>query len=440
VFHDHAKIHVEAGAGGNGVVSFRREAHVPKGGPDGGDGGRGADVVFSVDPSLRDLASFRHRVHYKGRRGEHGQGSNRVGASPPALEVGVPVGTVIESTDGALRFDLARPGQRAVVARGGVGGRGNKHFTTSTRQAPRFAERGLPGEEGWLDLRLKLLADAGLVGLPNAGKSSLLARLTRARPKVAGYPFTTLDPVLGVLEIHDRQLVVADIPGLIEGAQEGAGLGHEFLAHVERCRLLIHVLDLSPLDGSDPVANHATIEAELAGHGHGLAELPRILCLSKADLVADEVAAEAAAAWRERLGASVVEVLVTSAATGHGLDELSRGIAAHVPEVGGEEREAEETEAPAEHRTYRPGADEGYRVERAGPGEFRVSGPRVERLFARHDLENEEALSYLEDRLRTLGVIRALEAAGFEAGDDVEIAGHVFELDPGGPRAAGGRA
>src|SRR5947208_10406037 len=252
MFTDRARIFVQGGAGGDGVVSFRREAHVPRGGPDGGDGGRGADVVLVCDASLRDLQSFRRRAHYKAPRGGHGEGSERHGASPAALEVAVPPGTSVSDPERGLRLDLTQPGQQAVVARGGLGGRGNKHFATSTRQAPRFAERGLPGEEGWIELRLRLLADVGLVGLPNAGKSSLLARLTRAHPKVADYPFTTLEPVLGTLEGSDRQIVVADIPGLIEGASEGAGLGHEFLAPVERTRLLVHVLDLAPVDGSDP--------------------------------------------------------------------------------------------------------------------------------------------------------------------------------------------
>src|SRR5437764_3705143 len=312
---DRARIFVQAGAGGNGCLSFRREAYVPKGGPDGGDGGRGADVVLVSDPSLRDLQSFRRRSHFKAKRGGHGEGSNRHGASPEALVVPVPPGTSAVDSERGLRFDLVRPGQRAVVARGGLGGRGNKHFATSTRQAPRFAERGLPGEEGWIELRLRLLADVGLVGLPNAGKSSLLARLTRAHPKVADYPFTTLEPVLGTLEGPDRQLVVADIPGLIEGAAEGAGLGHEFLAHVERTRLLVHVLDLAPLDGSDPVANHATVEAELARHGAGLEGVPRVLALSKADLVPPERAEKAAREWAERLGDDVLDVVITSAAT-----------------------------------------------------------------------------------------------------------------------------
>jgi GTP-binding protein len=432
VLTDRAKIFVQGGAGGNGVVSFRREAHVPKGGPDGGDGGNGAGVVLVCDPSMRDLQSFRRRAHFKAPRGGHGEGGERHGASPSALAVPVPPGTVVEETGGGARFDMTVPGQRAVVARGGAGGRGNKRFTKSTRQAPRLAERGLPGEERWLELRLKLLADAGLVGLPNAGKSSLLARLTRAHPKVADYPFTTLEPVLGTLEGADRQLVVADIPGLIEGASGGAGLGHEFLAHVERTRLLVHVLDLAPLDGSDPAVNHATVEEELRGYGHGLAGLPRILCLSKADLVPPEHAAQAMAEWRERLP-DALTIVVTSAATGQGLDELATELLRHVPRDAAEPLPPGEEAPLAEHKVYRPADDAGFRVERGPDGVLRVLGPAVERLLARHDVANEEALRFVEERLRKMGVIRALEQAGFEPGDDVDLAGRVFELDPGAP-------
>jgi len=424
VFHDRARIHVRGGAGGNGVVSFRREAHVPKGGPDGGDGGRGGDVVLVVDGSLRDLSSFRRGAHFNAPHGGHGQGANKHGATPEALEVRVPPGTVVEDHDSGDRWELLNDGERAVVARGGGGGRGNRQFATATRQTPRFAERGLPGEERALELRLRLRADAGLVGLPNAGKSSLLARLTRAQPKVADYPFTTIEPVLGTLERDDRQLVIADIPGLIEGASAGAGLGHEFLAHVERCRLLVHVLDLKPLDWSDPAENFETVEAELREHGHGLAALPRLLALSKADLVPPDDARRAAEEWGERLG---VEVLVTSAATGEGLGELAGAVFRHVPP----ETPEESAEKPAAHRVYRPGKGDAYSVRRTGPGAFRVEGERVERLIARHDVDNDEALRYVEERLRALGVIKALESAGFEPGDDVEIAGIVFELDPG---------
>ncbi|HEV2061171.1 MAG TPA: Obg family GTPase CgtA, partial [Solirubrobacteraceae bacterium] len=313
-----------------------------------------------------------------------------------------------------------------------AGGRGNKRFASSTMQAPRLRERGLPGEEGWIDLRLKLLADVGLVGLPNAGKSSLLGRMTRAAPKVAAYPFTTLEPVLGTLDGPDRQLIIADIPGLIEGASDGAGLGHDFLAHVERTRLLVHVLDLAPLDGSDPVENHATIEAELRAHDVRLASLPRLLALSKADLVPAEAAQQAAVRWRERLG-DAVPVLVTSAATGAGTEELALELLRRVPLSGPDQADAVALEhvPSVEHRVFRPAANRRFRVERVDDGVFRVEGDGVERLLMRHDLDNDEALAHVEGRLRRMGIISALEAQGFEPGDDVEIAGIMFELHPG---------
>jgi GTPase len=427
VLSDRARIHVEAGRGGDGCMSFRREAHVPKGGPDGGDGGRGGDVVLVCDDSLRDLQFFRRTAHFKATKGGHGQGALRHGADGEDLAIRVPPGTVAELEDGT-RHDLLLPGQRARVARGGSGGHGNKRFATPTRQAPRFAERGLPGEEGWVELRLKLLADAGLVGLPNAGKSSLLARLTRARPKVADYPFTTLEPVLGTIDADERQLVLADIPGLIEGASDGAGLGHDFLAHVERTRLLVHVLDLAPLDGGDPIEHHATIERELAAHDPRLAALPRVLALSKADLVTPEAARAAASAWSERLGPDV-PVLLTSSATGEGLDALRAALLRHVP-VAPPAEAVPDVEELAEHRVFRPAAERGFAVERRSEGGFRIVGAGIDRLVLRYDPDNEEAMAYLERRLKSIGVIRALEEAGFEPGDDVEIGGVEFELDP----------
>jgi len=429
--HDRATIEIRAGAGGNGCLSFRREAHVPKGGPDGGDGGRGADVVVRCDDSLRDLQAFRRRAHFRAERGGHGEGNLRHGRDGDTLVIAVPPGTQVERWDGT-RYDLVTPGQEVAVARGGVGGRGNKRFAGPTRQAPRLAERGLPGEEGALEFQLKLLADVGLVGLPNAGKSSLLARLTRATPKVGAYPFTTLEPVLGTLHAGDRQLVVADIPGLIEGASAGAGLGHEFLAHVERTRLLVHVLELAPLDGSDPVDNHATVERELALHDSRLAELPRILALSKGDLITSEEGEAAVAAWSGRVGG---RVLLVSSASGQGLSDLERQLLRQVPLVSVREEagEAGGESGVAEYRVFRPAARRTFDVTRIGKGEWRVSGEGVDRLIARYDLEHEDALALVEARLRSMGVISALEAEGFRSGDDVEIGGIVFELDPGAP-------
>jgi GTPase len=433
--HDRTRIHVQAGAGGDGCLSFRREAHVPRGGPDGGDGGRGGDVVLVCDDSIRDLESFRRRSHFKAGRGGHGEGALRHGADGLLLELAVPPGTeVVVESDGA-RHDLLRAGQRAVVARGGPGGRGNKRFAGPTHQTPRFAERGLAGDETWLALQLKLLADVGLIGLPNAGKSSLLARLTRAHPKIAAYPFTTLSPALGTLQTETRQLVIADIPGLIEGASGGAGLGHEFLAHVERTRLLVHVLDLAPLDGSDPVDNHATVERELAAHDPRLAGLPRVLALSKADLVDADTAAAAQEMWREHLGSDgrAVSVIVTSSATHRGLDELAAELVRRVPvqiEASDEPTQPAHGAELAEHRTFRPAAPRAYTVRRVQDGTFAVDGAGIERLVARYDLDNEEAMAHLERRLRGIGVLRALEAKGFAAGDEVQIAGVAFDLDP----------
>ncbi len=423
---DRARIEIRAGRGGDGSLSFRREAHVPKGGPDGGDGGRGGDVILRCDDSLRDLQSFRRRGQYRAERGGHGMGALKHGKDGDALVVKVPPGTQVERWDGRT-FDLVRPGQEVTLAKGGSGGRGNKRFATAVRQAPRLAEKGLPGEEGDVELHLKLLADVGLVGLPNAGKSSLLSRMTRAQPKVAAYPFTTLEPVLGTIDADDRQLVIADIPGLIEGASDGAGLGHDFLAHVERTRLLVHVLDLAPLDGSDPATNFEVIERELAEHDARLASLPRILALSKADLVPPEVAEAAAAEWGERVA---FPVLVTSSATAFGLTELRGELLSRVPVADPMPEGAGEDDV-AEFAVFRPAASRDFSITRGPDGTWIVSGDTVERLFLRWDLENEEAQAHVERRLQRMGVIAALERAGFEAGDDVEIGGTVFELDPG---------
>jgi GTP-binding protein len=439
--YDKAKIWVEGGAGGNGCMSFRREAHVPRGGPDGGDGGHGGDVVLVCDASRRDLGALRGSKHFRAGRGSPGEGSNRHGARGDELVIPVPAGTQAEAVDGS-RVDLVEVGQRAVVAHGGRGGHGNRRFATSTRQAPRFAEKGTGGEEGWIEVRLKLLADAGLVGLPNAGKSSLLARLTRADPKVGDYPFTTLSPVLGTIEGEDRQAVVADIPGLIEGAAEGAGLGHEFLAHVERCSVLVHLVDLAPVE-ADPVSNYEAVRAELAAYGAGLERLPEMIILSKRDLLPTEQVEEAVAEWRARLGDAVGRadgegdgiptVLAASAVTGEGLEELRRAILAALPETAPARPErpaAGSAEFEAEHRVYRPAGEGGYWVEREGDGAYRVLGRGVELLFERHDLKNEEALAYLERRLNEIGVVAALRAAGFEPGDDVRVGEHEFELHP----------
>ncbi len=386
-------------------------------------------MVLVCDASKRDLGALKGSKHFRAQRGKHGEGSNRHGARGEETEILVPAGTQATTVDGSA-IDLVEPGQRAVVAHGGRGGHGNKRFATSTRQAPRFAENGTSGEGDWIELQLKLLADVGLVGLPNAGKSSLLSRLTRATPKVADYPFTTLSPVLGTIEGDERQAVIADIPGLIEGAADGAGLGHEFLAHVERCAMLVHLVDLAPIEG-DPVAAYETVRSELSAHGAGLERLPELVVLTKRDLIEAGQVEERREEWVQRLGDGVLDVLAVSSATGEGLEELRSRILAELPETplpssGAEGAPAAEFEA--EHRVYRPAGEGGYWVEREEDGSFRVLGSGVEMLFERHDTGNEEALAYLEQRLIEIGVISALTRAGFEPGDDVRIGEHEFEL------------
>src|ERR1051325_6960251 len=313
MFSDRARIHVQAGKGGDGGLSFRREKYVPRGGPDGGDGGDVGAVAGVADPPLRELSSLQRRRWIKAGRGENGRGARKHGADGSDAEVRVPVGTQVFSADGDLVADLAHPGARVVLARGGQGGRGNARFVSSTRQVPRFAEVGPPGDERDVELHLKLLADAALVGRPNAGKSSLIARISNARPKVADYPFTTLQPVLGTVESPEgRQLVVADVPGLIEGASEGVGLGHEFLAHLERARTLVHVIDAS----HPPDEQWRTIDAELSAYGAGLGDLPQTIALHKIDLEPDPEF--------EIDDPRLVAVFKLSCATGEGIDDFRR--------------------------------------------------------------------------------------------------------------------
>jgi GTP-binding protein len=432
MFSDRARIHVQAGKGGDGGLSFRREKFVPKGGPDGGDGGRGGDVVLLADPSLRDLSWLQRRRWIKAGRGENGRGARKHGADGDDIVLAVPVGTQITNVeDGTAVADLREDGVRVIVARGGGGGRGNSNFATPTRQTPRFAETGLPGESCELELHLKLMADAACAGLPNAGKSSLLGRITRAAPKVAGYPFTTLEPILGTIDDGDRQLVLADIPGLIEGAADGAGLGHEFLAHVERCRVLVHLLEIG--EGTDPAAAYAVVRGELAAHGSGLDRLPELIVLSKSDLLPAEEVAFELDAWRE--GHPGTSPMAISSATGAGIDELVSAIFKVVADAAADHdqpasRPADATpEFLAEHRIYRPQGAGGFDVAVVADGVFEVIGRGVEMLVERHDLSNPEAIAYLERRLTEIGVIKALRDAGFESGDEVRVGDEAFELD-----------
>jgi GTPase len=394
VFHDRARIRVRAGRGGDGGLSFRREKHVPKGGPDGGDGGRGGDVVIVADADRRDLTGFRSRQLFEGGRGGPGRGALKHGADGDDAEIRVPVGTQVVDEEGHLVADLASPSARVVLARGGAGGRGNKRFATPTRRAPRFAETGLPGEEAELELRLKLLADAALVGLPNAGKSSLLARISNARPKVADYPFTTLAPVLGTVDAPDgRQLVVADVPGLIEGASEGIGLGHEFLAHLERARLLVHVIDVS----GDVEAAWRTIDRELSEYGAGLDERPQAVVLNKIDLVPEV----------PELGiddSRVVRIFAASCATGAGIDEFKRALFELCP-PGESPAPSEQASELAEFLVYRPRPPgQRFRIFRTDRG-FRIVG----------ELPDEEELE------------AALRTAGVRKGDEIEVGDETLE-------------
>jgi GTP-binding protein len=363
VFHDRARIEVIGGRGGDGALSFRREKYIPKGGPDGGDGGHGGDVVVAADPDLRDLAFFARKRRFTAGRGGHGQGSNRHGAEGGDVELQVPVGTQVFDQEGRLLADLAHPEARATLARGGVGGAGNRRFASPTHQAPRIAEVGTPGEEAVVELRLKLVADAALLGFPNAGKSSLLRLLSNAKPKVAEYPFTTIAPVLGTVEASDgRQLTVADVPGLLEGASRGVGLGDEFLAHLERARLLVHVIEAH----EDLAARFAAIDSELAAYGAGLADRPQIVVLNKVDLSTE----------RPHFPVDdprVLAVVATSAVTGEGVDELKRALFELVPEstpaLSGKESEL------VDFLVYRPRASRRrpYRIFRTDRG-YRVAG------------------------------------------------------------------
>jgi GTP-binding protein len=396
VFHDRAEINVQAGRGGDGSLHFRREKHVPKGGPDGGDGGPGGDVVLVADPDLRDLSAFRVKRRYKAGSGEPGRGALKHGATGESIELRVPVGTQVLDEDQQLIADLAAPGARMIAAHGGTAGRGNKRFATPTRRAPRFAETGLPGEEATYDLRLKLLADAALVGLPNAGKSSLLTRISNAKPKVAEYPFTTLAPILGTVDAPDasRQLTVADVPGLIEGASEGVGLGHAFLAHLERANLLLHVIDSSEDDAAE---RFATIDRELAAYGAGLETRPQAIVLNKIDLRAD---APVFGAEDER----IVRVFQVSCATGAGIDELRRALFELCPPQA---LAAPSEDGLVDFLVYRPRpGGRRFRVLRTDRG-FRISGEVP--------ADQEELAA-------------ALEAAGARRGDEVEVGGEILEV------------
>ena len=434
-FTDLSHINVRGGDGGAGCMSFRREAFVPKGGPDGGDGGRGGSIIVEADPQLSSLIDYRYKHHFRAERGTHGQGARRHGRDGADLVLRVPVGTVIRELDPETQTpaydiaDLTQPGERVVVAPGGAGGRGNIHFVTSVRRAPAFAEKGEPAREHWIELEMKLMADAALVGMPSVGKSSIISRISAARPKIADYPFTTLVPNLGVARAANGQsFVAADVPGLIEGASEGRGLGHQFLRHIERTALILHVVDVTGgYEGRDAVEDYRTINAELAAYASELAERPQIVVANKCDLPDTEDAIER---LREAAEADGHQFFAVSAATGSGLDALVSTCAAEVARLRAEAAASgpaidlsERWERERERRDRR------ITVRREERHAWRVTGAQVERMVIQTDWDNDEAVAYLQHRFDRCGLDDALAKAGAVTGDEVRILELAFTFE-----------
>lgn len=449
-FTDQVHIHVKAGDGGAGCTSFRREAHVPKGGPDGGDGGHGGDVVIQADGAISSLIDYRYKHHFKAERGTHGQGARRHGATGKDLVLKVPVGTVVRLLDESMQpcediADLTHHGERVVAVKGGHGGRGNIHFVTPTRRAPAFSELGEPAEECWIELEMKLMADAALVGMPSVGKSSLIACMSAARPKIADYPFTTLVPNLGMVRTEEHSFVVADVPGLIEGAAQGKGLGHEFLRHVERTALILHVVDLSGgLEGRDPIEDYRIINDELAAYAPELAERPRIVVGNKCDLPGTEenlrrlrelVRAESEELSERLLDEGIDErnpipFFAVSAVSQQGLQSLVNATGQRVHEL----RSAAADDVVGEYdqvwELKRKARDQRFAVEREEAHAWRVRGKQVERMVIQTEWDNDEAVAFLQHRLDRVGVERALADAGAQPGDEIRILDLAFEFDP----------
>lgn len=409
MFFDQVKIYAKGGDGGNGASAFRREKFVPRGGPSGGSGGRGGHVILKVDPQLNTLIHFKKRSHFKAERGQHGSGKNQQGANGADRVVFVPPGTIVRHADTeAILADLVEPGQEFIVAHGGRGGRGNAAFKTSTRQAPRVAERGLPGQETWIFLELKLIADVGIVGVPNAGKSTLLAAVTAARPKIANYPFTTLQPNLGVVLIDDRDFVMADIPGLIEGAHTGVGLGHQFLRHIERTRLLIHLLDGA---SEDPLTEFDQINEELRLFNPNLAQKPQIVVLNKHDLPNAHVHWPAVQARAEELG---LPAMFISAVTQTNVTDLLRLVVEKIETIPRSTFPVE-----AEMPVFTLTEDENSFTVEQRDDAFYVNGPAIDRLVAQTYWDIDEAVEQVQFKLESLGVLEALRQAGVQPGDTV---------------------
>ena len=434
-FTDLSHINVKGGDGGAGCMSFRREAFVPKGGPDGGDGGHGGSVIVEADAQLSSLIDYRYKHHFRAGRGTHGQGARRYGRDGEDLVLKVPLGTVVRELDPQSQTpmyqiaDLTQPGERVIVAPGGAGGRGNIHFVTSVRRAPAFAEKGEPALEHWIELEMKLMADAALVGMPSVGKSSIIARISAARPKVADYPFTTLVPNLGVARATSGQsFVAADVPGLIEGASEGKGLGHQFLRHIERTALIMHVVDVTGgYEGRDVIEDYATINAELAAYASELAVRPQVVVANKCDLPGCEEAVERLRAAAEADGH---EFFAVSAATGLGLDALVNRVAAMVAdlrrEVAAAEPERDLTEAWERDRQRR---DKRMVIRREERHVWRVSGAAIERMVVQTDWENDEAVAFLQHRFDRCGLDLQLAKAGAVNGDEIRILGFAFTYE-----------
>jgi GTPase len=415
VFVDECQIHVKAGDGGAGAVSFRREAHVARGGPDGGDGGRGGDVWLTVDHNVASLLSFKDHPYRGATSGVHGQGKGKHGRSGNDLDVPVALGTVVRDLEGMVLADLNEPGARWLAAHGGRGGRGNARFLSNRRRAPSFAEQGEIGEEAWYDLELKLMADVALVGFPNSGKSTLISRISAAKPKIASYPFTTLEPHLGVVRYEEHEFVVADIPGLVEGASQGKGLGHRFLRHIERARALLVLVDLAPDDGRGPEEQELALLTELERYQPDLARRPRLVVGSRADIAAESWATDES--WVADGHPAI------SAVTGDGIPWLLGQLAQLVEEARASQPR------PTRLVVHRPLAS-GVVVERASDGSLVVKGRQAERAVALSDLTDAGALAYAQERLHRLGVDRALARAGAREGDRVRIGRFEFDWQP----------
>jgi len=426
MFIDEARIFVQAGRGGNGCVSLRREKHVPRGGPDGGDGGKGGSVIIEAEGGLKTLIDFYRKTHFKAERGKHGQGSNKHGKSGKDLILAVPLGTVIKNENQEVLGDLIFPGDQLLVAHGGKGGRGNARFATAQRRVPSFAEKGEKPEEGWLNLELRLLADVGIIGYPNVGKSTLISRISRAKPKIASYPFTTRVPNLGVVATGEKNFVVADIPGLIEGAHKGHGLGDLFLRHIRRTAILLHLLDLSAFEGRDPINDFKLVNKELELFDPDLVKRPQLVVGNKIDLPEAKKNLPRVSLFFKKEGYFFEAI---SALTGEGIDALLNQILIELEEASKEKKIAL-TKPPKHMIITLPEDDErSFSIVRQGP-KFLVKGKGIERLIQMADLENDQALVYLQHKFKKIGLERRLQESGAQEGDTIMIGETTFEFRP----------